>query len=137
CRERVEKLAKDFGFGVRPRDGGIAAFESADMSAHSKNAATDDYETLPIGKLSTLQEDDGHYYAVAVMRKGKDRLKLATVAWLKEPLRSWLAKAEAQVPVTLAAVTARYTLPVISGQPDNSIPSVACTDDTWTPTSTT
>ena len=49
---------------------------------------------------------------MAVMKKGKDRLKLATVAWLKEPLRSWLAKAEAQVPVTMAAVSANYTLPV-------------------------
>src|SRR5438093_1588574 len=37
----------------------------------------------------------------------------------------------------MAAVSANYTLPVISGQSDNSIPSVACTDDTWTPTSTT
>src|SRR4029077_11777612 len=87
--------------------------------------------------LSPLREDEGHYYAVAVMNKGKDRLKLATVAWLKEPLRSWLAKAETQGPVTMAAISANYTLPVISGQSDNSIPSVACTDDTWTATSTT
>src|SRR5213076_577838 len=106
------------------------------MSAHSKNAAADEYETLAVGKVSPLQEDEGHYYAVAVTNKGKDRLKLATVAWLKEPLRSWLAKAETQVPVTMAAVSANYTLPVISGQSDNSIPSVACTDDTWTATST-
>src|SRR6266700_1815929 len=128
---------KAFGVGVRSRKRGIAPFESADMSAHSKNAAADEYEALAVGKVSPLQEDEGHYYAVAVTNKGKDRLKLATVAWLKEPLRPWLAKAETQVPVTMAAVSANYTLPVISGQSDNSIPSVACTDDTWTPTSTT
>src|SRR5205823_5064830 len=128
---------KAFGVGVRSRQRGIAAFERADMSAHSKNAAADEYETLAVGKVSPLREDEGHYYAVAVTNKGKDRLKLATVAWLKEPLRSWLAKAETQVPVTMAAVSANYTLPVISGQSDNSIPSVACTDDTWTATSTT
>ena len=81
--------------------------------------------------MSPLQEDDAHYYAVAVMKKGKDRLKLATVAWLKEPLRSWLAKAEAQVPVTMAAMSASYTLPVIAS------PSGGCTDNTWTPTSLT
>src|SRR5206468_2073929 len=69
--------------------------------------------------------------------KGKDRLKLATVAWLKESLRSWVAKAEAQVPITMAFVTANYTLPVISSQSDNSIPEVACTNDTWTPTTIT
>src|SRR4029077_18525815 len=84
-----------------------------------------------------LQEDEGHYYAVVVMNKGKDRLKLATVAWLKEPLRSWLAKTETQVPTKMAADSANYMLPVISGQSDNSIPSVACTDDTWTPPSLT
>src|SRR5438132_13604935 len=141
--ETVQKLvatfnkpdaAKASAFGVRRH---VAAFESADMSAHSKNAAAGEYETLAVGKVSPLREDEGHYYAVAVMNKGKDRLKLATVAWLKEPLRPWLAKAETQVPVTMAAVSANYTLPVISGQSDNSIPSVACTDDTWTATSTT
>ena len=89
------------------------------------------------GVFSPLREDDGHYYAVAVMKKGEDRLKLATVAWSKEPLGSWLAKAEAREPVTMAAVTANYTLPTISGQPGNLSPSVACSDDTWTATSTT
>src|SRR5438128_5613817 len=123
---------KAFGVGVRSRQRGIAAFESADMSAHSKNAAADEHETLAVGKVSPLREDEGHYYAVAVMNKGKDRLKLATVAWLKEPLRSWLAKAEAQLQVTMAAVSTDYTLPTIS----RDFPDV-CTDDTWTPTSLT
>src|SRR5438552_37953 len=113
--ENVQKLAKDLG----------------------DTKASDPSAKIKTGVLSPLREDEGHYYAVAVTNKGKDRLKLATVAWLKEPLRSWLAKAETQVPVTMAAVSANYTLPVISGQSDNSIPSVACTDDTWTPTSTT
>src|SRR5437016_9588664 len=112
--ENVQKLAKDLG-----------DTKASDPSAQIKT-----------GVLSPLREDEGHYYAVAVTNKGKDRLKLATVAWLKEPLRSWLAKAETQVPVTMAAIGANYTLPVISGQSDNSIPSVACTDDTWTATST-
>src|SRR2546428_791867 len=138
--ETVQKLvatfnkpdaAKASGFGVRSRKRGIAAFESADMSAHSKNAAAGEYETLAVGKVSPLREDEGHYYAVAVMNKGKDRLKLATVAWLKEPLRSWLAKAETQVPVTMAAISANYTFPGIAS------PSIACTDDSWTATSTT
>src|SRR5204862_1947714 len=87
---------------------------------------------IKTGILSPLQEDNGHYYAVAVMKKGKDRLKLATVAWLKEPLRSWLARAETQVPMTMAAISsANYTLPVIAS------PSGTCTDGTWAPTSLT
>jgi hypothetical protein len=107
-----------------------AAFESADISAQSKDASQP-YGNIPVGKVSPLQEDNGHYYAVAVMKKGKDRLKLATIAWLKEPSRSWLAKAEAQVPITMAAVSANYTLPAIAA------PSGGCTDDTWTATSLT
>src|SRR5205807_1169474 len=86
---------------------------------------------IKAGVLSPLREDEGHYYAVAVMQNGKDRLKLATVEWLKESLRSWLDKAEAQVPVTMAGVSANYTLPLISS------PAGGCTDDTWTPTSLT
>ncbi len=85
---------------------------------------------IKTGVLSPLQEDDVHYYAVAVMKKGEDRLKLATIAWLKEPLPSWPAKAEPQVPVTMAAVSGNYVLPAIAS------PSGGCTDDTWTPTST-
>src|SRR5215470_3642922 len=87
----VEKLTKDFG----------------------KTKAGSALAQIKTGVLSPLQEDEGHYYAVAVMNKGKDRLKLATIAWLKEPLRSWVARAETQVPVTMAAVTANYMLPVI------------------------
>jgi N-acetylneuraminic acid mutarotase len=143
----VQELAPSFnkpdaanapGFGVRRYS---AAFESsprrvrpvadADVSAHSRKPAASDDETLPVGALSPLQEDDAHYYAVAVMKKDKDRLKLATVAWLKEPLRSWLAKAETQVPGTMATVSANYALPVIAR------PSGGCIDDTWTPTSLT
>jgi N-acetylneuraminic acid mutarotase len=49
-------------------------------------------------------------------------------AAFKQP---WLPKAETQVSVTLATVSANYTLPVIAS------PSGGCTDDTWTPTSLT
>src|SRR6266478_9567463 len=76
--ENVQKLGKDLG----------------------DTKASDPSGQIKTGVLSPLREDEGHYYAVAVTNKGKDRLKLATVAWLKEPLRSWLAKAETQVPVT-------------------------------------
>ena len=46
-----------------------------------------------------------------------------------EPMQR--AEAQHQVPTAMAAVTANYTLPVIAS------PSGTCTDDTWTPTSTT
>src|SRR6202035_537600 len=121
------KLAAQFGsqdiVGQAPRlpNRGLAAGAAALQKPSIAQIKT--------GVLSQLQEDDAHYYAVAVMKKGKDQLKLAAVAWLKERLRSWLAKAEAQVPVTMAGVGGNYTLTVIAG------PSGGCTDDTWTSTS--
>src|SRR2546423_6515594 len=139
-QERIEKLTAELDSrqiaGQAPRlpNRGLAAGAAAlqQTDAHTGTVRPDASAQIKTGVLSPLREDEGHYYAVAVTNKGKDQLKLATVAWLKEPLRSWLAKAETQVPVTMAAVSANYTLPVISGQSDNSISSVACTDDTWT-----
>src|SRR5262249_51960083 len=107
-----------------------AALGGVDISADLKDGSQPHRE-IPVGKLSPIQENDSHYYTMAVIEKGKDRLKLASVAWRKEPLRSWLAKAEVQAPASVAAVSANYALPVIVN------PSGACTDDTWTPTGLT
>jgi hypothetical protein len=98
-QESIEKLAADF----------------------SNAKEGDALGQIKTGVLSPLREDEGHYYAVAVTKKGKDRLKLATVARLKEPLQSWVTRAETQVPVTMAANSANYTLPVIAS------PSGGCT----------
>ncbi len=128
-RESVAKLAAQFGsqdiVGQAPR---LPNGPSAARAAALQKPAIARVKT---GVLSPLQEDDAYYYAVAVMNKGKNRLKLATIAWLKEPLQSWLAKAEAEAPMTMATVSANYTFPVIAS------PSGGCTDDTWTPTSLT
>ena len=58
----------------------------------------------------------------------EDGVKLTKIAWRKQPLQSWVATGEAQAPVTMAAVSASYTLPVIAS------PSGGCADDNWTPT---
>jgi hypothetical protein len=148
-QESIDKLAGDFGStkagrarppgapgrGRTPRHSEVAT-KNVVATALRRRVGGDQPDTdaraqIKTGLLSPLQEDDAHYYAVAVMKKSKDRLKLATVAWLKKPLRSWLAKVEAQVPVTMATVSANYTLPMITS------PSGGCTDDTWTPTTTT
>ena len=135
--ENVQKLAAAFdrlgaaktsSFGVRSRQRGIAALQSADMSAHSENAAEESYQALPVGKPSSLQEDEGRYYATAVIRKGKDRLKLATVEWRKELLESWKARVGNQLPKVKAATSANYHLPAISEV------SNGCIDNTWTAT---
>ena len=134
-QERLARLAARFGsqdiVGQAPRlPNGRLAAGAADLQqadAHISTAGPDAWAQIKTS-ISACYRKTTHYYAVTVMNKGKNRLKLATIAWLKEPLRSWVAKAETQVPVTMAAVSANYTLPVIAS------PSVECTDDTWTPT---
>jgi len=129
--ENLQNLAGTFNntdaaqpgtFGVQRH---VAALQSADMSAHSKNT-TSHYDSLPVGKLSPLQENETCYYAIAVLAKTNDHLKLSTVAWPKEPLASWLARAENQAATPILPSDIGYTLPAVA---------VGCTDDTWTPTS--
>ena len=88
-------------------------------------AAPQTYEAIPIGVLSRLQEDETRYYMTAVISKSGDHLKVATVAWPKEPLESWLARAEKQLAMTIPAGV-RYSLPKTSDTADS------CIDDTWT-----
>ena len=113
---------KDSAFGVQ-RPQLVGTFQSADTSVRPKGRATKTYESIPIGKLSQLQEDEDRFYATVVMEKTKDRLKLAIVAWSKEPSESWLTRSENQVPAAMAAPGDTYTLPEISGG--------GCIDDTW------
>jgi hypothetical protein len=117
-------IAKALNFGLPLRELGIAAFKSAGMPARSKDAAADTYEGLPTRKLSALQEDETHYYAAAVIEKRANRLKLASVSWLKEPLESWEERVENAAPKAILT-TGTYTLPKISDQ------TGGCTDDTW------
>jgi N-acetylneuraminic acid mutarotase len=109
--KKVEKLAAMFG-GVRAGGARLPAVTTQ----------------IKTGVLSSLQEDEERYYATALLYKSKDRLKLATVEWRKEPLESWRAGAEQQMSKVMAAATANYAVPTIS--PDVN----GCTDDTWTAT---
>jgi N-acetylneuraminic acid mutarotase len=94
----------------------------AGTASPSKDASIAQIKT---GVLSSLQEDDGRYYTTTVVNKANDRLKLATVSWLKEPLESWRAREENNVP-TPAAPSGNYTLPTILGG--------GCIDNTWAAT---
>ena len=119
--ENVQKLAKEFGNTKvgRARPPGAPGRLGTDASAQIKT-----------GVLSPLRENEGRYYATAVLRKTKDRLKLATVEWRKEPLESWRARAERQMPKPMTAMTGSYTLPTILAVANG------CTDDTWATTAT-
>jgi len=116
-KENIQRLEAQFGYVKidRARPSSTATFE-AGLAA------------IPANALSTLQEDEGYYYARALLHKAENRVKLATVVWRKEPLQSWRARAENHEPRLIAAMGAFYALPTISAE------ASGCTDDTWTST---
>ena len=105
------KLANWPQHSIRPALRNSPSLECGDMSPLLKaltcqrtpKRAAEAYETIPTGRLSSLQEDERRYYATAVVKHTKDRLKLATIEWPKEPLESWRARTENQVPKVMAA----------------------------------
>ena len=127
--ETLQKLAVTFNkasnaidFSVRRY---VTASKSADTLLYSNDAAAKTCDAVPVGVVSPLQEDKERYYATAVIERTNDRLKLGTVAWLKEPLESWLAKVKDQTPNLTPVVAANYTLPKVSDGMDG------CIEDTW------
>jgi len=121
--ETVQRLATIFGestveAGVSPASGHTGARSPATRATLGQ---------IKTGVVSPLQEDESHYYATAVVEKTNDRLKLATVEWLKESLESWRVRTENHPPAAIAVATTGYTLPAIA--------TGGCTDDdTWTAT---
>jgi N-acetylneuraminic acid mutarotase len=122
--EIIQKLAVTFNKSESQlsngRDGSLS------RPSRSARPAVAPYQTLPVGELSSLQEDESRYYVTAVIKKTNDHLRLATVSWLKKPLQSWLTKAENQFSTAMAVPAGNYTLPTILGG--------GCTEDTWTAT---
>src|SRR5256885_11857909 len=121
--ETVQRLATIWGestveAGVSPASGHTGARSPATRATLGQ---------IKTGVVSPLQEDESHYYATAVVEKTNDRLKLATVEWLKESLESWRVRTENHPPAAIAVATTGYTLPAIA--------TGGCTDDdTWTAT---
>ena len=123
--ETVQKLTAMFG------DRAVAAHAPATPKrgeGWSPEKRFRDDNTTRTGALSSLQEDETRFYTTAILGKTNDRLKLVTISCPKEPLDSWLARAENQMPATLQAATANYKLPKASD-------GAGCINDTWTATS--
>jgi N-acetylneuraminic acid mutarotase len=118
--ETAQKLSATFRRIERPRLNARGGLQSR------LHDLAESYETIPTGKLSSLQEDESRYYVTAVIKKTNDHLKLATVSWLKTPLQSWLTKAENQFSTAMAVPAGNYKLPTILGG--------GCVEDTWTAT---
>ena len=128
----TKKLAAMFSAGAVKASGfgvgrGPAGSKSGQMSAQAKNSARQDYGTIPVGKLSPLQQDETSYFATAVIEKESNRFKIATVFWPKEPVETWLARVERQVPAAMTVPKASYALP-------KTFDGAACNENTWAAT---
>jgi len=121
--ENVQKLTAMFG----NTKNGSAQLRPARPGRRGDRGGVAPIAQIKTGLLSPLQEDDGRYYATAIVKKTKDRLRFATVEWRKEPLEFWRAKAENEMPKVMAAVSANYKLPTISGMDA----ATECTNNTW------
>jgi hypothetical protein len=126
--EILQKLAATFrraeSYPTNRRNGPPGRLPLPARSAY----ATVNYETIPLNELSALQEDERRYYATTVIERTSDQLKVATVSWLKEPLDSWLARGENELPNLMTIPSGNYQLPAISGG------AGGCIDDSWTAT---
>ena len=113
--ESIDKLAAQFRSATQP---------PARPQVQRTNA--DPWTEIKPGVVGSLQEDEDGYYATAIIKKSQDRLKLATVTWLKQPFELWRAEGEPQVRTASATSSGRLHLASSPGMHRN----------TWTATST-
>ncbi len=116
----VQKLVTNFG---SDKNAGAPTHASGRAVEAATPAATG--AQIKTGVLSSLQENESGYYATAVLAKTNDHIKLGAISWLKEPLGTWIVRAEGEARAVMAAVGSSYVLPNLSN-------GAACIDDTWT-----
>lgn len=100
-----------------------AIFNGRAVAAGVPAAKGEGLARIRIGIISPLQQDESRCYAMAVIEKTNDYMRLATVAWLKESLESWLARAQRLAPSVLPEPGSNYRLPELSAG--------GCIEDTW------
>jgi len=114
-------------FGLRPvragRRGGPHSLRTSSPAAL--------FESLPLDRLSPLQESEDRFFVAGILRKQPGDLTIVTVSWRKRSFDEWwkAARLELAAPASEAAVAAADTseygaLPAIT--------ATACSDGTWT-----
>jgi hypothetical protein len=111
--ETMQELAATFKRARSDTQSFVQRRRSASLE-QANNTTMDAYEAIPVGKLSSLQEDETCYYVTAVIKMSSDHVERAIVVWPKESFESWLSRAENRW-ANKAAASGYYTLPVISG----------------------
>ena len=74
---------------------GLAALKEVASAAQSKELCSARLsKPFQLENQAHYKHDETHYFATAVIEKNSNGFKLATVSWPKEPLETWLARAE-------------------------------------------
>ncbi len=80
-------------------------------------------DSLPIAKLTGLEETEDGFEVTAVLRQGREEIQIATARWPKTPFDTWWATVRATLTSEVETRPQRLALPSLS--------SHGCTADTW------
>ncbi|MDX1390030.1 MAG: hypothetical protein R3344_12620, partial [Acidobacteriota bacterium] len=110
---RVGRLAAVYGVGPGTRDVPAATL----------------LDRIPLGRLSPLVEQDDRFAVTMVLSKSADRLRTATVSWMKPSFDSWWAETSR----TIEGVGDTVSIPPPAGGYQVVLPVTGvCADDSWT-----
>ena len=68
---------------------------------------------LPVGRLSTLKEDENQFYTIAVLNKSEGSITLAMMRWNKRSFESWWNEVRGEFSSEIKESSAYYTMPDI------------------------
>ncbi len=102
-----------------------SALSSLAEALHAGNVESP--ESLPLGQVSALQEDDTRFYALAVLEATPQSAKVALVQWPKVPFDEWLNEQRGKLGVQEPA-TSSYTYR-LAPVPE----ALSGANDTWSP----
>lgn len=81
--------------------------------------------SLPLRKVSSLQEDSSRYYVESILEAEDLHLRISVVEWPKHPFESWWGDTQKRYRVDIEEPAAVYSI---------SAPTTKCRNDSWTPT---
>jgi len=93
---------------------------------NSRGTAEIDTSSIPIGIISSLQENENSFQVMTILSMASNELRIAVVAWKKIPFEKWWAESKNSYSAEIHEPSYSYNVP--------SIVDSICEIDSWTPT---
>lgn len=123
--------------GLEKTADGTVGLEEAAFTAHLDEARQvfrlAPGAALPLNQVSSLHQNDGRFYSIAVKEVAADRLEVVYALWEKQPFEDWWAANKDAFGVdTFIQPVHQYSLPAISSKGE-MVPgeSPAGSEDSW------